>query len=269
MIALLAGLALALLPVAGASAAVRAVDMTLAVEVTGIHVLDWHTQSEGFGDPRREWSDERGTQTYGFSARRPLRFEATTFSGRHPGVELPPLLLRPLSSSALRLRGSVSRTLTERHNEIARCGGELGPCSGTERSGVATRRWRCGPKRVRQDLSLDVTAPSGRPQERIVLLELPPASAVYDACRSQGGQTPGAVGDSFPADDVILPGAVRKLRTLRRGGHARFRVEHEYGWAARFAGGLPVQLRSCPPLSGEGHQACVVTDITVEVTRVR
>lgn len=270
LLAAIAALPLLLLCIgAGPAQALRSNRALLAVEVTGIHVLDWHSQSEGFQDPTREWDDERGTQTYGFSAAKPLRYEATTFSDVPRGMDLPPLLLRPLGAGVPRLRGSVSRSIDERRNLIARCGGELGPCTGQERSGVESRRWRCGPKRVPQTLEFDVTAPSGRPDERIVLLGLPPASPVYDACRAQGGQTPGAVGDSFPRSDWVVPGAVRRLRALRRGQRVSFRLEHEYGWASEFAGGLPRTLRRCPPRSGEGHQGCVVTDVTVEVTRVR
>jgi hypothetical protein len=263
-----AGLALGGTVSAASAAPFRSAQKTLTVEVTGIHVLDWHRQSDGYGEPDREWSEERGTETYGIRTPRPLRYDATTFSGRPPGgLELPPIVLSP--GGATELRGVVQRRLVKRWNEIGYCGGEYGECTGQERTGVQSTSRRCGPTSVRQGVTFDSTAPSGRPDAREILLGLPTANAVFDACERVGGAHGGSLADQLPPDKLFLPGALHRIRRLGRGGKATFRASFERGWRAGALNPAIEDLERCPQLTGPGLQGCAIAELTIEVTRAR
>ena len=68
---------------------VKLVKSQYRVQLTGIHVHDWHGQSENYGRSNREWSTEKGTITSGFHTRgNGILFRGMKYQGRNLPPEL-------------------------------------------------------------------------------------------------------------------------------------------------------------------------------------
>jgi hypothetical protein len=241
----------------------KAKRMTLAVDVTGIHVVDWHVQDGAYPDPARSWSEGSGTQTLGFSTRRPIRFRATALSGTTPrGDALPPLILAPMRAPAP-LKGSLRRTASWKVNDGSGCDRE-GGCDDDPVFIPLHAPASCPGKQVAVPAEVDVTAPAGEPQRRVLYALIRPAKldGLWPNCPPDMDAIRRPLRLAQPPSLGFADG-IRRISRLRRGGKVTLKAQLEQG----AAGGAPTA--SCPPLTGPGQQECAVTDITVEVRRLR
>jgi hypothetical protein len=240
-------------------AAPRIHTMRLAVEVTGLHVVDWHREDEGFPDPDRVWIQGEGTQILGFSTPRPVTYLASAFSGTLPGGEpVSPLALAPLH--AVRpLRGLLRRHGSWHHGDGVLCDRE-GGCP----EGVVVplhQKPDCPVRRLPVSASLATAGGAGRARDRVVLKsEATIPSGLWRNCPpDMEGERAELLG--LPTE-LTIPGAVRRIARLPLGGKATFKAAAERGAASG------AETAACPPLKGLGFQQCAVTDVTVEVTRI-
>lgn len=256
-IVLAAGVALlAALAPAGAAAFTppKVTMMKLAVEITGIHVVDWHYQSTETLDPEEPWQVGSGTQTLGFSTPKPVIYGARLISGNVPGGNPEPFALTGRSFG--KMKSSLRRRATWRYNDGNPCGGEgcpqvppsthPKPSCPAKRADLSATLELVGPKRDRLNLgftALKVKNP---------WTNCPPD---VDGARDRLSLAqPGA---------ITLPAGIARLSKLRRGGKLTLKGSAEIGSDDRS------ESRKCPPMSGQGMRQCAVTEVTVEVTRLR
>lgn len=262
-----------------AAASAGTVTKRYAVEITGIHQVDWTYQSGATRDECADWSAGAGSQTTGFSTRRPVRYTATRTTGPRP-KGFPKVLWAPAREERAKI--TVAREVSDWNDHLA-----PGRCSPCELEGGCS-----GPA-------------ADRPQ--------PPAPATDCRRRSLPGQTlstwfdtghgPGvdgdplvgalgpvlqvqliaAVGDAYDrcypdlhedlqlrtpdALPVTVTGAGRVLK-LRPGRTITLKGSREK--SVRIIGGVRDVKTSCPKqLGGEGYGECAVTDVSIEIRRLR
>jgi hypothetical protein len=236
--------------------------MTLAVELTGIHVDRWHYQGEGFPDPDASWAIGSGTQTLGFSTPRPLRYRAVVASGEVPGGgTLPPLQLQPLAAGGL-LKGSLRRRAGWRYHDAEACDRE-GGCEDAVLVPPVHLPPSCPAKRVPVPAQVGVERRAGSGLSVLsAKFEPLPLEGLWPNCPPDvdGARRPLALAQ--PAS-LGFAGAVARLRRLRPGEGATLKAHLTRGAADGSA------TASCPPPGGPGLRECAVTDLTLEVTRLR
>lgn len=248
-----------LLP-AGASALPKVTTMKLAVEVTGVHLDDWHFQDEGFPDPERVWAVGSGTQTLAFSTPKPVLYNATVISGTIPGgASAPPLSLAKLSSAPL--KGSLRRTAKWRTNDGNPCDTE-GKCNPSEIAKPTHQKPSCPALRRGVPLTLETSSPGGGAEVLTVgFLPVSGLSAPWPNC------PPDIDGITRPLRlaqprAVLIPGGIARISKLRRGGSLTLKGSAGLGAADG------TESKACPKLAGIGLQECATTDVTVEVKRL-
>jgi hypothetical protein len=260
--AIAALLALALPASACAYAHPTVTTMRLAVEITGVHVVDWRYQSTDDLAAAEVWTAGSGTQTLGFSTPKPLPYRAIVSRGKLPnGQSLAPLRLQPLSSKPL--KGSLRRSGSFRYKAPPPCG--EGECSG----GAPVQRTEtgsCPAKRRGVPVGLDTSSPEvfqGRPTLDAFFGMVEDVESPWADCPPDVNGSRNNLRLAQPRA-VFLPGGLERIVKLRRG--AKLTLKGDYEISSSPAG---EKKGKCPPLKGEGMSQCAVTDITVEVTRVR
>lgn len=260
--AVLAVLAVALIPAeANAFSAPKVTIMKLAVEVTGVHLDEWHFQDEAFPDPSRIWSIGSGTQTLGFSTPKPTIYSATVISGSVPGGgSVPPLSLAKLGSSPL--KGSLRRDASWRNNDGDPCDTE-GKCDPAELVGQLHHKPSCPALRRAVPATLELSRPGGEGPEVLTV----GFSTVAGLSSPWPNCPPDIDGVSRPLRlaqprAVLLPGAAARISKLARGASVTFKGASELG--AQDGD----EAKPCPKLSGPGMRECATTDVTVEVQRI-
>jgi hypothetical protein len=241
----------------------RVTSMRLAVEITGIHVVDWHLQEEGFPDPSRAWVAGKGTQTLGFSAPRPVVYLATAASGTTPdGTPLSPLAVVPLHEKPE--KGSLRRRASWRHSDGPSCDSE-GHCEDPVLVPPLHQTPSCPAKRLPVPVKLEVTGPAGAPVRNALTVSFASLGldGLWNACPPDidGAVRPLALAQPHA---VTIPGGVGSIARLHRGQKVTLKGSYQRGITDRSA-----ESRTCPRLGGIGQQECAVTDVTVEVTRLR
>ncbi len=233
--------------------------LRLAVEITGLNVVDWHREDEGFPDPDRVWIQGEGSQTLGFSTPKPIVYLATTFSGTLPSdAPVSPLALVPLHA-ATPLKGSLRRHGSWHHGDGVLCDRE-GGCP----EGVVVplhQKPNCPARRLPVAAVLATTGAGGRARDQVVLKSETtiPAGLWKNCPPDMEGERGELLG--LP-DQLVIPGAVRRISHLAKGRKVTLKAQLERGAADG------AEAASCPPFTGVGFQQCAVTDVIVEVTRV-
>lgn len=261
--AIIVGASLALLAAAPASATPSVKMMRLAIQSTTIHVVDWHQQDAAYPDASRAWVQGHGTQTLGFSDRRPVTYIAVVVSGRGPGgIALKPLGLVP-AKARKPLRASVRRTADWHISDGTQCDRE-GGCDYDPLVPPVHHKQSCDPKHVDVPVQLGVDQPSGRANTYRLSARFDPLNLehLWESCPPDmdNVERPLTLAH-LPA--VAFGGAIAKVAHLKRGGNVTLEAEQRQG-----AVNAKTQT-GCPKLKGPGLQECATTHVTLEVTRLR
>jgi hypothetical protein len=237
--------------------------MTLSVELTGIHVDRWHVETEGYPLKDRSWVSGLGAQTLGFSTPRPLRFQAMAIAGETPsGERLPPLTLAPLGAPKP-LEGSLRRRGSWHYNDPQICDRE-GGCEEANMLVPSHVPPICPARRIGVPAAVEVERLAGSGASALaVSFEPLPIEGAWENCPPDmdGARRPLALAQ--PAK-VRFGGALAKISRLGVGDEATLKAHLVQG----AADGSPAGGR-CPHLEGPEQQECAVTDLTLEVSRLR
>ena len=255
-------------------------EMKLAVEVTGIHVVDWSNRGKDAPNPCKAWIKGAGSKTIGFSTRRPVRY--TAFSTPRIGDVRPQFVL--LGGTNARYRATVARKGDWVENTIPQtaqctpCGplSEYGECQAAD-TPIAPL-WDCRRKQVAKPTALLTFVGAGQNDgevaslvDRLNVQMTAPTGGLYPHCPPELADGTGRelhTPDPLAVD--ILGAAARRLTKLRPGRKITLKGDAERGYVE--ADGVPSrELKTCSDatLAGTGYRECAVTDVTVEVRRLR
>jgi hypothetical protein len=222
--------------------------MKLAVEITGVHLDDWHYQDEAFPDPERVWATGGGTQTLGFPIPKPVPYNAIAMSGSVPGgVRLKPLVLSKLGFKPM--KGSLRRSGKWRTNDGNPRDTE-GSCDAppSKSPGTRSRRARrCGATSGRRSKSAS-RAGVGPEFLTVGFLPVPDLAAPWKSC------PPDIDGITRPLRltqprAVLIPSGIGRVAALRRGGSVTLKGSAELGYAEGS------EAKRCPQLAGVGMRS--------------
>lgn len=231
--------------------------MKLAVEVTGIHVVDWHYQSTDVLDPEEPWQLGSGTQTLGFSSPKPAIYFATVIRGNVPGGNVEPFSLGQATTKPL--EASLRRKGSWRYHAGNPCGGE--GCPGVVP--IAHPKPSCPARRATLPVTLEVTHPRGQGAKLLTAgFGLLNVRKPWTNCPPDVDGARDRLSLSQPRA-VFLPTGIDRVSGLRRGATVTLKGSTDLG------SGESGEARKCPAMSGKGMRQCAVTDVTVEVTRLR
>lgn len=257
--------ALAAAPAAHAAAGFKAKRMTLSVELTGIHVVDWHVQDPNYPDPLTSWVVGKGTQTLGFSTRRPVRFKATAFSGRVPGGQsLPALVLQP-QAAPRPLKGSLRRKGSWKYNDDSICDRE-GGCDDSVLVPPVHLPASCPARTVQVPAVVDVSASGGNPASQMLFAKFNgplQLDGLWSNCPPDMDAVKRPLALAQPPATLSFGRGAKRVARMRRGSTLTLKTQVERGATDGVISG------SCPKLAGPGQQECAVTDLTLEIKRVR
>lgn len=240
---------------------VKLVKSLYRVELTGIHLHDWHSQSAEYPRSDREWSTETGTITSGFHTRgKGILFRGMQYKGRN----LPPALAK-IPFQFYPLQGAVAKAhnrhrITIKRNLIPACGGELGECTGNEPRGVKTTSKKCGKPNARRPFALDYDERSP------LMLEFPFDQSNYSFC---GKDYPYFASITDMPSKLRVYGGTDRIAGMKRGQRETMKFSKESGEVVPPDSNEVRVVKKCPPMSGPGTQRCWTTDITYEITRIR
>lgn len=279
---LLVGAAIALLTILCAADAHAAKgEMKLAVEITGIHVVDWSMRGKDAPNPCKAWVKGGGTQTIGFSTRRPMRY--TAFSTPRIGDVRPQFVL--LGGTNAKYRATVERKGDWEENTIPQtsqctpCGplSEYGECK-PEDAPLAPL-YDCRRKAIRAPGAVLSYVDAGQNSgdevaslvDRLNVAMTAPTSGLYPHCPPEIADGTGRqLKHPEPLAVDILGAAARKLTKLKPGRKITLKGDAEAGYIEE--DGVPSrETKTCSSatLAGTGYRECAVTDVTVEVRRLR
>lgn len=241
----------------------RVKQMTLAVEITGLHQVRWHLQDEGYPDPKRIWYSGKGSQTLGFSTPKPVTYRAAAMSGTTPdGTRLTPLALTP--SAVKPMKGSLRRKYSGwQFSDGDPCDRE-GGCEVNQLIPPLHHNPSCPERRLGVPATLETGAtPDGKLSVLQVSFSPLSLEGLWPEC------PPDMDGVSRPLTlaqphTVALAGGIKAIAHLAKGQSVTLK-----GAFRRGASDASGETASCPTLSGAGKQECAVTDVTVEVKRLR
>lgn len=236
---------------------------TYRVDLSGTYTKTWHGQTKGYPDAVTPWSFETGrtTSKWGFPGKG-IKFAGSEFIGDLPGTTpLPKFQFMPL-------RPTIAKAKNKHHfdrkiNFVPNCGGELGECDGTEKSGVEAKSKSCSANgRIPIDFKFDQ---NGR--KPMVRIEFGSHNSMADFC-----------GKKFPDDDVSIdqglklrwPDGLDRITELKVGKWLEQKAKTEKGWiggdghpkGARF-------VKTCPKMSGTGTHYCWINEYEFKITRIK
>lgn len=264
------------------------VEMQFKVEVTGIHVVDWSYRPSTAGETCKAWSKGEGTQTTGFSTKRPVKYVGMKIVGKLPKAmaKAPRFTLlgfgRPGDFKAtVERKGDWEDHTVPMTAECTPCGprSEYGACDDAPHVDPA-RLLNCGRRDIKA-ASAHLTF-IGKHDERDedLLAPLTDALRVEPSAGVDGlfGNCPPELADGTGRDlkhpdpmEVSFVGAqARKITKMRVGQRIRLHDSVEAGFVSA-EGAEDRETTSCSAktLQGFGYRECAVTDATVEVRRVR
>ncbi|HMT04577.1 MAG: hypothetical protein KDB48_01685 [Solirubrobacterales bacterium] len=230
------------------------------LELTGIHVHDWHTQSADYPRGDRGWGTERGTITSGFHT----RGNGILFRGMQYKGDLPPSM-RNLPFQFYPLQGAVAKAhnrqkITIRQNLLPGCGGELGECDGTEPRGIKTTTKHCSRPNARRPFSLDYD------KDTALKLKFPFDQSNYSFC---GEKYPYFASITEMPQQLRVFGGIDRIAAMKRGQRETMKFSKEHGEVTPLNSTETRKVKQCPPMSGPGSQRCWVTDLTYEIRRIK
>lgn len=281
---LLAALPLLLLLAPAHARAADTVKMQFAVEVTGIHVVDW-VHDPGTTDTCKAWSKGSGTQTTGFSTKRPVRYTGMKIVGKLPEImrNAPRFTLLGFGRTSdfkatVERKGDWEEHLIPNQRPCVPCGplSEYGECgdaplppaplfscgrrdikaAGANLAFVAKGSDDDGPVALTDALRVDLAASS---------------DGLFPHCPPELADGTGRELQQPDPREVSFVGAkVRKLQSLRVGQKITLKDSSEAGYVSE-SEKAPRELDACSSatLSGPGYRECAITDVTVEVRRTR
>jgi hypothetical protein len=240
-----------------------------AVEVTGIHVVDWELRGEGYPAECKAWVHGRGTETLGVRTTTAARYMLLTIPGAGPMFSM---------SKAGRYAGSAQRELQEwkdhavpQTSACTPCGplSEYGTCDADGAGDLLAPLFDC---RARKGVGGAVVslALAGQPigeDEPVALTDTvrvaTSVGATFPNCPPTQNGGPGLKAEQ-PTEVSIVGAQVKRLLRLRRGQKLTLKGSEERGFAA----GKTSQSCSAPAAT-VGYSECAVTDTTVEIRRLR
>lgn len=261
---LLAGLvAAAALAAAGPA---HAADPVLAVDITGIHVVDWAFDRGGYPDECQAWTKGAGTQTLGIRTPKPVRYDLLD-----AGIAT---LLLPKGTG--RFVGSAQRTADWREHAIPQtsactpCGplSEYGRCT-DDTGDLLAPLWDCRRRAPEASAALQLLPSGTELGEGLVtladtLVVTTAVPAAFPHCPPDFSGSPASTHAEQPLEVRIVGAKVRRLMHLRRGQSVTLKGSAELAWDGS------AERDACrAPAGGDGYRECAVTDVTVEVRRVR
>ncbi|MDQ2699912.1 MAG: hypothetical protein M3Y23_01140, partial [Actinomycetota bacterium] len=232
------------------------------VEVTGLYENTWQGQTSGYPRSDTPWSQEKGKVTAGFRTVKPWTFVGSKFQGDLPGpTKLPKF---QLMAAAPTVTKSKNRAQFKRKiNYVAMCGGELGECDGTEKSGVESTSRSCQ-KPGRVPLDFDFDADGFKP---LITVGFGFHQSMDTFC---GKKYPGENSITDLKKPFRMKNGVDEIAGLEKGEKMVRVGSREQGWIG--GDGHPDgarHVKQCPQMSGVGSRQCWVTDIRIEVKRVK
>ena len=249
-----------------AAAPAHAADPVLAVDITGIHVVDWAFDSGGYPDECQAWTKGSGTQTLGLRTPKPVRYDLLDV--------VTTKLLLPKGTG--RFAGSAQRSAVWREHAVpltsacTPCGprSEYGECEEGDGDLLAPL-WDCRRRTPKAEAMLQLV-PSGTElgdgvvtlADTLVVTTAVPAA--FPHCPPDFDGSPVSTHSEQPLEVRIVGPTVRRLMGLRRGQSVTLKGSAELGWDGK------AERDSCQsPAGGDGYRECAVTDVTVEVRRLR
>ena len=224
---------------------------------------DWQGQTAGFPESNQPWSTETGNITAGFRSQGGWIFRGTKFKGDLPGkTPLPKFQFFP--SRATITKSNNRASYKRKINYVPQCGGELGECSGDEKSGIESTSRNC--KRPNSRIPIEFVYDKGgfTPVIKVVFGS---HRSMNDFCGPKyGGE---ASIDQLPKT-LKIPRALDDIAELERGQQIVRTTTVERGWVG--GDGHPDgarNLKKCPAMSGVGSRQCWITDIRVEIKRIK
>ncbi len=259
--------ALGLATVLAVPSAQAAPSPTYQVDVTGIHVVDWQYQGANYPAECKAWSKGSGTQTLGIRTTKPAQYMLLAVPGTAPQ-----LLMSKLGAYA----GSAQRSADWKDHTIPQtaactpCGplSEYGECDEGDPDLLAPLH-DCRTKKSTASaaIALVLKGQSTRPDGPAALANSlrvdTSVVAQFPSCPPTQSGGPGLHSADALEVPIVGPKVARVLK-LRRGQKLTLKGAEERG----FANGK--ESSSCSkPAGGEGYSECAVTDVTVEIRRIR
>lgn len=240
----------------------RIEDRKFRMDITGQYINEWHGQTSGYGTGG-PWSWEHGKVTSGFRTPGGIKFKGSKFHGDLPGkTPLPKFqffALQPVVAKSNN-RAEYKRKI----NHVPFCGGELGQCDGTEKSGIEASSDSC--KRPRSKLPFDLEFDQ-EGHRSLIRMKFGQHGSMTDFC---GKKYKGE--DSFQAwpKPLGLPNGLNAIASLEKGASTGWSSTFERGWIGgdNHPEGAR-NLKTCPGLSGLGSRQCWILDIKVDVKRTK
>ena len=161
----------------------RIEDSKYRMDITGQYINEWHGQTSGYPGTGA-WSWEHGKVTAGFRTPGGIRFRGSKFHGDLPGTTPLPKFqffsLQPVVAKSNN-RAEFKRKI----NYVPFCGGELGECDGTEKSGIEASSDSCKRPNSKIPFDLDFDQDGHRPK---ISMKLGQHSSMSEFCgkRYQG-----------------------------------------------------------------------------------
>jgi hypothetical protein len=241
-----------------------------AVEVTGIHVVDWELRSEGYPAECKAWTHGRGTQTLGIRTTKAPRYMLLTIPGQ--GVLFSP-------STAGRFAGAAQREVTVWKDHgvpqtaaCTPCGplSEYGKCDESADGDLLAPLFDCRTRKSPGTAVLSLAlagqqvSPDGPAALANTLTVTTGVAADYPNCPPTVTGTGPGLKAAQPTDVSIVGAQVQRLLRLRPGQKLTLKGSEERGHAAG------QESRSCSaPAATAGYSECAVTEITVEIRRLK
>lgn len=240
-------------------------DAVLQVEITGIHVVDWTYVTGGYPDECQGWTKGSGTQTTGIRTVAPIRYDLFDIGfGK---------LLSPDTRKA-RFKASAERSAdwTEHRTPMTSactpCGplSEYGKC---EEPGPDVAPLFVCRRQTPEAMAMLQMIPAGTEMEdgvvslADVLVVTSTASPSWTHCPPDFDGSPISMHAEQPLEVRIVGAKVQRLMNMRKGQKLTLKGDAERG----FDGSR--EAETCKGAAGQAYHECAVTDMTVEVRRVR
>ena len=239
---------------------VKVVKTQYRVELTGIHVHDWHEQSSDYGQSNRAWTQEKGTIIHGFHTKgRGVLFRGMEFKGKLPpqlrGI---PMQLTPVGRPVA--KANSRQKITIKRNRLPDCGGELGECTGNEPRGVKTTSKQCSNPNARRPFSFEYD------KKKPLKLTFPFEAGDYDFC---GRKYPYYSSISELPRGLRVYGGIERIAGMKRGERETMKFSREIGEVVPPDSYDVKVVKKCPSMSGPGIKRCWTTDLTYEIVRLK
>jgi uncharacterized protein (DUF2141 family) len=264
---------IALLATAGAlvapAAAQAAATPEYAVEVTGIHVVDWELRTADYPQECKGWTHGQGTQTLGVRTTKAARYMLLTIPGSGPMFSM---------SKAGKYAGHAQRELQKWQDHgvpqtraCTPCGplSEYGECDEDASGDLLAPLFDCK-ARTAPGTAVVSLALAGQPTGEGSAVALADSvrvatsvGATFTHCPPTQNGGPGLKAEQ-PTEVSIVGAQVKRLLRLRPGQKLTLKGSEERGTAAG------QESQSCSKPAGTvGYSECAVTEITVEIRRLK